>query len=280
MYYLNKNESVKVEDFNSFLKKYQKSGYISTISKYKLKDLGILPDVFSKLESKVKDVMSFIRDNDRDIFFDYFQEIRDIYPQITEYFHFKVGVKPFSDNRHVSSLDDFGFIVSLDNSGIPSFRGEAIDSDINVISNIVDRIEFNRLEKIKKYQDSYNKSVEKRPGAYDWWSKYKLIELSADYIKKCEIYPVIGLKIFLNTDDYDDFLYTDEEYQDFSKRKIESNRQIVRNIEDNLKIFLPSYLSTIGYSSNFEIKKSGNGIFSWYDGGDIVGIDIKINLNK
>lgn len=274
MYYLKKYESVNIDDFNYFLKKYQKSGYISTTSKNRLKDLGLSTEIFSKLEKRVKDIMAFIRDNDKDIFYDYFQEIRDIYPQISEYFHFRVNVSPISNTRHVSNLDDFNFIVSLDENNLPSLSGTKIDSDSNVLSFIVSKIEENRQKKIDEYQELSDSMLKKRPGAYDWWARYKLDQLNADFIENCKIYPAIGLKIFLHSDNHD---YYPEDYNEYYKNLKESNKQIVDKIKDILGEILVSYLSSIGYAGvNFEIKTKG---YSWYyDGGDIVDFEIKILL--
>ena len=280
MYFLKKYESVNIDNFNSFLKKYQKSGYISSISKDRLKDSGINAEVFSKLENKVKNVMNFIRDNDIETFFDYFQEVRDMYPHISEYFHFKVGVSPVS-SKDYNKLDDFNILVSLDESGLPSYSGRSIDSDINVISHIVSKIEESKKKEVDKYEEMSNNLRLKRPGAYDWWLRWKLDKLKEDFIENCRIYPIISLKIFLNSENYDEYLYLDdgEDYSDYAKRKKESNTQIVQNIEETLKILLTSYLVSIGYySSTFEFKRGGYGIFGGYDGSDIVNIDIKINL--
>jgi hypothetical protein len=280
MYFLKKYESVNIDNFNSFLKKYQKSGYISSISKDRLKDSGINAEIFSKLENKVKNVMNFIRDNDIETFFDYFQEVRDMYPHISEYLHFKVGVSPVS-SKDSNKLDDFNILVSLDESGLPSLSGKSIDSDINVISHIVLKIEESKKKEVDKYEEMSNNFRLKRPGAYDWWSKWKLDKLKEDFIENCKIYPIISLKIFLHTGDYDDYLYLDddEDYSDYAKRKKESNTQIVQNIEETLKTLLTSYLGSIGYySSTFEFKRGGYGMFGGYDGNDIVNIDIKINL--
>lgn len=276
MYYLKKYESVNIDDFNSFLKKYQKSGYISTTSKNRLKDLGLSTEIFSKLEKRVKDIMVFIRDNDKDIFYDYFQEIKDIYPQISEYLHFRVNVSPISNTRHVSNLDDFNFIVSLDENNLPSLSGTKIDSDSNVLSFIVSKIEENRQKEIDKYKELSDSMLKKRPGAYDWWAIYKLDKLNADFIEKCKIYPAIGLKIFLHSEEHD---YYPEDYNEYYKNLKESNKQIVDKIKDILGEILVSYLSSIGYAGvNFEIKTKGYSYYGFYDGGDIVDFEIKILL--
>jgi hypothetical protein len=120
MRHLKRFEELDLDKYKNFLDKYQKTGYISTTSIKKLKEWGLDIKDFSHIENQVVRSLDFFRSGDKDLFFDYFMDIKDKYPYISTYFYYSLDVYPKSAVKWSTSLDKFNIVVSMDDNNLPS----------------------------------------------------------------------------------------------------------------------------------------------------------------
>lgn len=263
MNYLKKFEELDSR-YDNFIKKYKKSDYISTSSVKQLNDMDIPVKDFTSLESKVNKNLEFIKNNDIELFNDYFTEIKDLYPSIDCSNYFSFMILPRSE-KGSNTLDTFDIIIS---------EFEAKDITDKIIKNIF-RIKQKDIEEtISRIEDSKIK----RPGTTEIWAKYKLSRIKGvNFIDKCEISPILNLSINLNLKDENYFLNYDgndyEIYLEDIKVKIKEARGI---LEKMLNEITRTYLNSIGYPDvNFRIS-SRYKFFNDYS--DIASMEITFTL--
>lgn len=270
MNYLKKFEELDSR-YDNFIKKYKKSDYISTSSVKQLNGVNISLKDFKSLEGKVNKNLEFIKNNDLELFNDYFTEIKDLYPSIDCSNYFSLKILPKGGKSSVNSLSSFDAFIG------DVFVGTNIDVTDRIIKDI-----FNTKEKeIKEYSDRLEASKLKRPGSSgDFWIKYQLSRIKdVNFIDKCEISPILNLSINFNLRDEDYFLhnyYNEGEYSTYleeTKVKIKEARGVV---EKMLNEITRTYLNSIGYSDvNFRISSR----YSFYDyTSDIASMEITFTL--
>jgi len=279
MKYLKRFEEVDLDKYKNFLNKYQKSGYISISSVKKLKEWGLDIRDFSHVENQVINSLDFFRAGDRDLFLDYFTEIKDKYPDISSYFYYSLDVFPKgSKDRYSRDLSKFDFVVSMDEQNLPSFDGLNIDNNISVIDKVISGIEKARKDIYKKGKDL----MDNKTGFSDiYFAKSYLRSGSSNQIENCKISPVISIKIFLHTYDDDSWINHMDDYENYNKFIKEKRKEAVNDIELDLDRIFKSYFYSIGYPNiNYKIEKKGYGWGGFYDDGDIVTFNICCELNN
>lgn len=283
MRHLKRFEELDLDKYKNFLDKYQKTGYISTSSVKKLSELGLDIKDFSHVEKQVIKSLDFFRDCDVKLFFDYFMEIKDKYPDISPYFYYSLDVLPKSGSSRSSTLDKFNIVVSMDENNLPSKSTIKVDTNISVIDKVISGIEDTRHKEIEKRKEQMDSYMKKRPGAEDWWIKSYLIRAKSDnFIESCIVSPTIHLQLFLNLHD-DNYWYNLEngEYDNYYNSLKELRKEVVGDIESDLNSILKSYFYSIGYPNiTWKIDRKGLGWLGFYDSSsDIVTFDIKCELN-
>jgi hypothetical protein len=279
MKYLKRFEEVDLDKYKNFLNKYQKSGYISISSVKKLKEWGLDIRDFSHVENQVINSLDFFRAGDRDLFLDYFLEIKDKYPDISSYFYYSLDVFPKgSKDRYSRDLDKFNFVVSMNEQNLPSFDGLNIDNNISVIDKVISGIEKSKKDIYKKGKDL----MDNKTSFFDiYFAKSYLRSGSLNQIENCKISPVISIKIFLHTDDDDAWMNHMDDYENYNKFIKEKRKEAVNDIELDLDRIFKSYFYSIGYPNiNYKIEKRGYGWEGFYDDGDIITFNICCELNN
>jgi hypothetical protein len=283
MKHIKRFEEMNLDKYKNFLNKYQKSGYISISSIKKLKEWGLDIKDFSRVENQVVKSLDFFRSGDKDLFFDYFMDIKDKYPDISTYFYYSLDVYPKSAVKWSTSLDKFNIIVSMDDKNLPSKDLVKVDTNTSVIDKVISGVEDSRQKEVEKRKEQMDSFKKKRPGAEDDWVKgYMLRAKSENFIENCTISPIINLQVFLHLND-DDHYYNlgEDEWESYDKYLKESRKTVVEDIEVSLNDVLKSYFYSIGYSNTtFKIEKKGYGWYGFYDpSSDIVIFNIKCELN-
>lgn len=283
MRHLKRFEELDLDKYKNFLDKYQKTGYISTTSIKKLKEWGLDIKDFSHIENQVVRSLDFFRSGDKDLFFDYFMDIKDKYPDISSYFYYSLDVTPKSAVKWSSSLDKFNIVVSMDGNNLPSKDFTKIDTNTSVIDKVISGIEGARQKEIEKRKEQMDSFMKRRPGADDDWVKGSYLRAkSENFIENCTISTIINLQVFLHLDDYDHYYNLGEdEWESYDKYLKELRKTVVDDIEVSLNDVLKSYFYAIGYHNlTFKIEKGGFGWRGFYDpSSDIVIFNIKCELN-
>lgn len=283
MKHIKRFEEMNLDKYRNFLDKYQKSGYISISSIKKLKEWGLDIKDFSRVENQVVKSLDFFRSGDKDLFFDYFMDIKDKYPYLSTYFYYSLDVYPKSAVKWSTKLDKFNIIVSMDDKNLPSLDFVSVDTNVSVIDKIISGIENSRQKEIENRKEQMDSFKKKRPGADDHWAKdYMLRAKSENFIENCTISPIINLKIFLHLND-DDHYYNlgEDEWESYDKYLKELRKTVVEDIEVSLNDVLKSYFYAIGYHNiTFKVEKRGYGWCGFYDpSSDIAIFNIQCELN-
>lgn len=269
-----------LDKYRNFLKKYQKTGYISTSSVKKLKEWGLDIRDFSHVENQVINCLDFFRVGDRDLFSDYFIEIKDKYPDISYYLYYSLNVEPLGSTHwstYSVTLDKFNFIVSVDEKNLPSMSGPNIDNNINVIDKVISGIEDSRKKIYQKGKDMLSGNVVNKTSFDTFFAKSYLKSGSSNQIENCKILPVISIKIFLNTYDDDAWVNHQDDYENYYKFIKDKRKEAANDIKLNLDTIFKSYFYSIGYPNiNYKIERPWVG---HYDDGDIVNFNINCELN-
>jgi hypothetical protein len=280
MRHLKRFEELYLDKYKDFLDKYQKTGYISTTSIKKLKELDLDIKDFYHVENQVIKSLDFFRSGDKDLFFDYFMDIKDKYPDISAYFYYSLDVRPKSAVKWSTSLDKFNIVVSMDDNNLPSKDFTKIDTNTGVIDKVITGIEASRQREVEKRKEEIDSLKKRRPGAEDDWIKgYMLRAKSENFIENCTISPIINLQVFLNLHD-DDNWYNLED-GDYNNSLKEMRKVAIDDIGSDLNSILKTYFSAIGQPNiNYKIEKKGSGWMRFYDpSSDIVIFDINCELN-
>lgn len=246
-----------IDKYKSFINKYKKSGYISKRTLKTMKELGI-KDAFGIIKNKVSICYKIFNKQNRTLFDDLFQYAEDDFNVKALYNWYSIRVEPDYP------LKGFTLVVSHDGT-LPSKNGEKLDSEINIVDNIIRNIESVADDKRRELKDRENKM--------DNWYKYQASIMSKkDIFDNVKILPSMSIQIQLpNTDfDYEDI----EEYERIRKVKSENSYKIKNELKKYLKDdIIDRYLKTIGISIDFDILDIGG----WYND-DYVTYEVRFKI--
>lgn len=238
------SEDFDIEKYQSFIKKYKKTRYISKNSIKSLKDFGIKEDTFYKMEKRVSECYKLFNSQDNALLYDLFLYASD---------EFKAKINNSQYLLQVElkwPLSGFNKYLGKNNSIV--YDPKDLDDEIEVVDDIIKGINSKLNERIKKIKDDDNNDKFLNTA----WSRYELRTIKEmNIFNKAKIYPLLYWKI-----DFDDEI---DEFTD-------DNKQVFLKKGRSLKSFLSEeiinrYFSAIGYDNmDFEIQESNNYYSNFY----------------
>lgn len=230
---VNKDGNFSIGNFDTFIKKYNKTNYVSKREIKKFNSSDIKFDYFKELENQVEKCIDFISNNDMDILDDILLDIRDDFSFEIDHRFFKLKYK---DGSYWDSNDMNIYLKPEETS---------IDDKYDIMNKIITGIAKSReilihttKEKIlnksgEKYDRYYNKTKLASMGGKNPFSKIKVsprLEIEADLL-------------FYNNN------YWGLENSEERREIIERNYKIMDDFQKALKSCVLRYLDAIGYQN-------------------------------
>ena len=256
MLYIKTYEDLDIDKYKSFIDKYKRTDYISKRTLKTMKELGI-KDAFGRIKKGVSECYKIFNKQNRILLNDLFQYVEDDFDVKVLYNWYSIRVEPDFPLR------DFTLVVSHDGT-LPSKNGKKLDSEINIVDNIIRDIE--------SVADDKRRELKERDRG-DYFYKYQVRRMDKkDIFDNVKILPSMSIQIQLpNTDfDYEDI----EEYERIRKVKSENSYKIKNELKKYLKDdIIDRYLKTIGISIDFDILDIGG----WYND-DYVTYEVRFKI--
>lgn len=258
MEYLKEFKSFHAEDQKKlfdFIKRYQKTSYISKSKKKLLDDVGLPFKDFNSLFNKIKNSLDFFKSNDISIFEDIFDSENDDYIGFKFLLQYKIVAKIKGIGL---SHDTTSYIEISDIGDMEFYHWRSCDSKPNIYpTNNIEKDEFYVIESILKSiirhketsiltaNDTIkNHTMNKRAGIKDIIGKDTLNRiLTGNPFKRLEIYPIFDISVCgepYETSHDDD---NAERWSDRWTYKVGHKK--TEDIEKLLKLCMDRYLSII-----------------------------------
>jgi len=250
MLHLKIYEDLDIDKYKSFIKKYKKTDYISKRTLKTMKELGI-KDSFGRIKKGVSECYRMFNKQNRILLNDLFQYVEDDFNVKVLYSWYSIRIEPDFP------LKDFTLVVSHDGT-LPSKNGKKLDTEINIVDNIIRNIESVADDKRRELKDRENKG--------DSWYKWQILRMAGkDIFDNVKILPIMSIQIQLVDTEYD---YDDiEDYDNMERKRRESVSKIRSELKDYLKEdIIDRYLKTIGINVDYVINETNN---SWYSLTDV-----------
>lgn len=211
------NENSKIEDFERFMRRYNKTDYISKSKSDFLKkefdlDLNLINEIKSKI-SKSLELINNFKEN-IDIFDDYFLEIKD-------YFEFNLSYEfYYSINISTSSYVFNSFYIYIND-----------DQTLNSMFEVI----------IKNIIKNTEKEQENRKNSTNYWKRYIYRKnLNKNNFDKIEINPVLQINIKSDL----------EVNEMFGENMLHKHQKLLK---EKLNECLNNYLRRIGYFNRYDL---------------------------
>lgn len=142
--YSKNKDGFKVGNFNTFIKKYNKSNYVSKKEIKKFNNSDIKFDYFKELENKVEKYLDFISCNDINILEDILLDIRDDFSFEIESYFFKLK---FREGTYWDSNTMNIYLKPEETS---------VEDKYDIMKNIINDINDSREKMVKTTKDNIN----------------------------------------------------------------------------------------------------------------------------
>lgn len=238
-------EAIDIKKYNEFIKKYNKTGYISTKSSKILKEIGL--DVnFKKIEDKIKDCFNFYSKQDIPLLKDLLLHLKDDTPIHMEIGNISLSMHISPSTRNRDSLNPFDILI---------YDKKLLKNEKEVIDDIIQRVENIRYAKEIEYERREREDMNKRPGVRN----YSTLQLNSvrigNYYQKIEIKPEINIQFTFSE------LLNPEYGWPMSEEKKERYK-IYENIKDYLREdTIDRYFRAIGLDNQFTVSYNGVGFY-------------------
>ena len=258
MEYLKEFKSFHTEDQKKlfdFIKRYQKTSYVSKNKKKLLDDVGLPFKDFNNLFNKIRNILDFFKSNNMSIFEDIFDSENDDYIGFKFLLQYKIAVKIKGIGL---SHDTTSYIEISDIGDMEFYHWRADDSRSNIYpTNNIEKDEFYVIESILKSVIGHketsilkandmikNDPMNKRAGIKDIFGKDTLNRiLIGNPFRKLEIYPIFDIMVC--GEPYETS-YDDDNAERWSDRwTYKVGHKKTHDIENLLKICISRYLNIV-----------------------------------
>lgn len=258
-----------IDDFNKFLKKYNKTGYVSKNSIKKLDSSDMKFNHFQELQNQISEYINFFNNGELEILLDMFLDLYDKYPINSNKTQIEYELEVTLDYEYRKYSNEDNRIIISDNHykydiQSPNVPNKVIYNTQNILQLITDNIENQRNSKIKEIESDIKNPIQKsqyyRQGVTDKENKNKLNKvINGNPFKNMRIVPNIKLEFYFDWENSNDG-WIDIEYRSDRHNEIS---QTIRNCELDLKEIMERYFMYLGYpglkASIYREHNSGQG---------------------
>jgi hypothetical protein len=238
-------EAIDIKKYNEFIKKYNKTGYISTKSSKILKEIGL--DVnFKKIQDKIRDCFNFYSKQDIPLLEDLLLHLKDDTPIHMEIGNISLSMNISPSTRKYDSLNPFDILI---------YDKTLLKNEKAVIDDIIQRVEDIRYAKEVEYERREREDINKRPGVRN----YSTLQLNSvrigNYYQKIEIKPEINIQFT-----FSELFNPDRGWpmSEETKERYKIYDDIVKYLKEDT---IDRYFRAIGINTTFNITYNSNGFY-------------------